>query len=390
MLDEKLLQERLAQFKPAPLVDADSTKTKDSIESYVIEEDENNIDLAKTNFLNFLDNEEIKHSAENIIRKYGVGTCGPRAFYGTTDVHLELEEKIAEFLGMEESIVYSYGFVTISSSIAAYCKRSDVIFVDKETNFPIKQGLLAARSKVIYFDHNDPDSLRSEVQKVVQKEKKSSRKFLIVEGVSWKTGKLLPLEEFLKVAEDFKMRIFLEESYSIGIYGKHGKGITEHFNIDPTRIDMIIASLEVALGTIGGICAGSQTIIEHQRLSGAGYIFSASLPTFLVQACLEAIRLLEDRPEKLRILAREFHLFLEETCNFKVESDPDCAFKVFTVKDDQNRKEKEEIVHDYCKKEGVHFLKSEAGLVINLSIHLQEDKCKLDKVHQVLLNASKL
>lgn len=82
MLNEKILQERLAQFNPEPLVDVDYNKTKDSIESYTITEDENNIDLVKTNFLNFLDNNEIKKAAENIIRKYGVGTCGPRAFYG--------------------------------------------------------------------------------------------------------------------------------------------------------------------------------------------------------------------------------------------------------------------------------------------------------------------
>ncbi|CAH1110202.1 unnamed protein product [Psylliodes chrysocephalus] len=389
MLNEKILQERLAQFNPEPLVDVDYNKTKDSIESYTITEDENNIDLVKTNFLNFLDNNEIKKAAENIIRKYGVGTCGPRAFYGTTDVHLELEQKMAEFLRMEDSIVYSYGFVAISSSIAAYCKRSDVVFIDKEANFPIRQGLLAARSTVVYFDHNDPKSLRAEVEKVVKKEKKPKRKFLIVEGVSWKTGKLLPLEEFLKVAEDFKMRIFLEESYSIGIYGKHGRGLTEHFDIDPSRLDMIIASLEVALGTIGGICAGSQMAIEHQRLSGSGYIFSASLPTFLVQACVESLRLMEDRPQKIRVFAREFQLFLEETCKFKVESDPDCAFKVFTVIE-ENKKEREEMIHEYCKKHGIHFLITEAGLVINLSINLHENKEKLKRVYEVLENASKL
>lgn len=82
MLDEKLLQERLAQFNPEPLVEIDETKTKESIESYVNKDDEDNIDLAKTNFLDVINSEEIKKSCENIIRKYGVGTCGPRAFYG--------------------------------------------------------------------------------------------------------------------------------------------------------------------------------------------------------------------------------------------------------------------------------------------------------------------
>ncbi|XP_018566092.1 serine palmitoyltransferase 1 [Anoplophora glabripennis] len=392
MLDEKLLQERLAQFNPEPLVEINETKTKEDIESYVNKDDENNIDLAKTNFLDVLNSEDIKKSCESIIRKYGVGTCGPRAFYGTTDVHLELEERIAEFMCMEEAIVYSYGFVAISSSIAAYCKRKDIVFVDKEANFPIQQGLTAARSNVVYFDHNDPDSFRKEAQKVAEKEKnkKPARKFLIVEGVSWKTGKVLPLEEFLRVAEEFKMRVFLEETYSVGIFGDHGRGLTEHFDIDPTRIDMIIATLESAIGSIGGFCAGSQTAIEHQRLSGSGYIFSASLPTYLVQACLESLKVMGEKPKQLRALAEEFHDFLKETCKFKVISDSQSAFKVFTVTDEDRRVETETKIWEFCKENKVHFLRNDVGLVVNLNVALRDDKQRLEKVYDVLKRAATL
>ncbi|CAG9815063.1 unnamed protein product [Phaedon cochleariae] len=390
MMDEMLLQERLDQFKPEPLIENDIDSTKENIESYVIQEDENNIDLAKTNFLNLLNNEEIQKSCEGIIRKYGVGTCGPRAFYGTTDVHLKLEQCIADFLGMEESIVYSYGFVAISSSIAAYCKKKDIVFLDKEANFAIQQGVLAAKSKVVYFDHNDPKSFRNEVEKVTKTERKPTRKFLIVEGVSWKTGKLLPLEEFLKVTEDHKIRIFLEETYSIGIYGDEGKGLTEHFNIHPSRLDMIIATLESAIGSIGGFCAGSQMTIEHQRLSGSGYIFSASLPTFLVQACMESIKCFGDKPKKLRSFAREFHGFLEENCGFIVESDPDSAFKVFTVSNEKFRREGEEMIHRYCKDKGVHFIVKENGLLINLNVVLCDDEEKLQRIYHAIKTASSL
>lgn len=404
MLDEKLLQERINQFQPEPLVETDKSKTKDDIETYMVTENENNIDLAKVNFLNMLNCEEIKKSSENIIRKYGVGTCGPRAFYGnnyfqfaifflinffvgTTDVHLELERLIAEFFGMEESIVYSYGFVAISSSIAAYCKRKDVVFVDKKANFPIHQGLIASRCKVVYFDHNDPNSFREEAEKIARVEKnKPSRKFLIVEGVSWETGKLLPLPEFIKIAEDFKMRIFLDETYSIGIFGDTGRGLTEHFNVDPSRLDMIIATLESAIGSIGGFCAGSKLTIDHQRLAGSGYIFSASQPTFLVQACIEALKYIEDKPKKLRNFAKKFHSFLEETCKFEVDSDPESAFKVFRSTD----KEKDVKIHEFCKNNGVHFIINQYGLLINLNVSLEDDSRKLESIYSVLKKASEL
>lgn len=288
---------------------------------------------------------------------------------------------------MEEGIVYSYGFVAISSSIAAYCKRNDVVFVDKEHNFPIQQGLTAARCNVKYFDHNNPNSFREEVEKVInsEKNKKPTRKFVLVEGISWKTGKLLPLPEFLKVAEDYKIRIFLDETYSIGIFGDKGKGLTEHFNIEPNRIDMIMGTLEAAIGSIGGFCVGSQLTIDHQRLSGSGYIFSASQPTFLVQACLESLQLIQDKPRKLRSLAQEVHLFLKESCKFTVKSDPECPFQVFSADQERNSK-----IHTFCKRNGVHFIKTENDLVLNLNVDLFNNKIKLDKVYKYLEIASTL
>ncbi|CAH1997956.1 unnamed protein product [Acanthoscelides obtectus] len=387
MLDEKLLQERLEQFNPEPLVPLDHTLGKAEIESDVVPKDENTIDLVKVNFLNFLDNDGIKKSCENTIRKYGVGTCGPRAFYGTTDLHLDLEKRLAEFLKTESSIVYSYGFVAISSSIAAYCKRSDTVFIDEKANIAIRQGLQSSRCKIVEFKHNDPSSLKEEVSKVTKKEgKRKSRKFLIVEGVSWATGKLLPLEDFLKVAEANKMRIFLEETYSIGVYGKHGRGLTEHFDIDPARIDMIIATLETSVGSIGGFCAGSDTIIEHQSLSGSGYIFSASLSTFLVQACIDAVNIMESTPqvfEDLRKLAKYVHNFLVEV-GYKVESDPESGFKVFKASGN------EEKIYSYCKENGVHLIyNKEKYLVMNLNVELYKNN-KIQKVYDVLKEASAL
>lgn len=391
-IDEALLAERLAAFEPEPLIKP--PKSKQQIEIPAVQEDENTIDLAKTNFLDLLNNEDIKQRCEATIRKYGVGTCGPRAFYGTTDVHLELEEHIAKFLGMQESIVYSYGFVAISSSIAAYCKKNDVVFTDFNCNVAIQQGLQMAKSKVVYFDHQQPQSFADCVKNVLEKEKetkRTSRKFLVVEGVSWKTGKILDLPEFLKIAEENKIRVFLEESYSIGILGENGKGLMEHFNIEPWRLDMIIATLEAAIGSIGGFCAGSHMTIEHQRLSGSGYIFSASLPTFLVQACIESINMLDAKPHhKLRKLSHNFHDTLTEI-GFQVQSDPDCPFKVFNVneRDDAVRRTKDEQVHEYCRLNGLHFILDEDAMRINLNVKLGDDPTKYQKVEELLKNALK-
>lgn len=131
--------------------------------------------------------------------------------------------------------------------------------------------------------------------------------------------------------------------------------------------------------------------IEHQRLSGSGYIFSASLPTFLVQACIESINVLDAKPHhKLRKLSNDFHDTLTEI-GFQVQSDPDCPFKVFNVneRDDSVRRTKEEQVHEYCRLNGLHFILDADAMRINLNVKLGVDPTKYQKVEEQLKNALK-
>lgn len=388
MLDEKLLQERLNQFKPEPLVDYKYDPDK-IIERKQVPTNENVIDLSKTNFLDVLNNEKIKSTAEEYIRKYGVGTCGPRAFYGTTDVHLNLEEGLAKFLGTEECIIYSYGFVAISSSIAAYCKKNDIVFVDKDVNAPIMKGLIQARSQIVYFNSQEPESLRIEAEKIKEMEKRPKRKFLIVEGINWKTGRLCPLPELIDIAETFKMRIFLEETYSLGVLGNTGRGMLEHFNLPNEKVDMIFGTVEGAIGSIGGFCAGSHAVIEHQRLSGSGYIFSASLPTYLAQVVLKSLEMLGDQPLKLVELAHKVHQFLINKCDFEVTSHPVSPFKVFSTKK-PNCNVVNEKIYRFCAENEVHFIKEEHGLVMNLNVNLLNEPKTMKRFFSVLEHASKL
>lgn len=117
-----------------------------------------------------LDREDIRNVAEKCIRSNGVGSCGPRGFYGTIDIHLDLESKIADFMGMEETVLYSYGFSTVASAIGAYCKRSDILFCDDKISFAAKQGIVAAKSKTVYFKHNDMEDLENKLKEYEQLE----------------------------------------------------------------------------------------------------------------------------------------------------------------------------------------------------------------------------
>ncbi|EHH24269.1 hypothetical protein EGK_07898 [Macaca mulatta] len=161
------------------------------------------INFASFNFLGLLDNPRVKAAALASLKKYGVGTCGPRGFYGTFDVHLDLEDRLAKFMKTEEAIIYSYGFATIASAIPAYSKRGDIVFVDRAACFAIQKGLQASRSDIKLFKHNDMADLERLLKEQEIEDQKNPRKarvtrrFIVVEGLYMNTGTICPLPELV-------------------------------------------------------------------------------------------------------------------------------------------------------------------------------------------------
>ncbi|CAB4060832.1 SPT [Lepeophtheirus salmonis] len=219
------------------------------------------INFSTHNYLGFAGNQEIEQAAIECVKQYGVGSCGPRAFYGTADVHVHLEEKLAEFFGAEQA--------------------GDVIFADE------MQLLLQQAQE----DKKNP------------KQAKVSRRFLVVEGIYMNTGSICKLDQMIAIKKKYKLRLMIDETISFGTLGANGRGITEHFNISISDVDLIMATLEHSMGSIGGFCVGSSYVVEHQTLAGLGYCFSASLPPMFAAAVLKAIELMEnniDMFEELR------------------------------------------------------------------------------------------
>ena len=128
------------------------------------------MNFASFNFLGLLNNEEIKESALSALKKYGVGTCGPPGFYGTLDVHIELEKSIANFLNVDAAIIYSQGFSCISSAIPAFAKRGDFVVVDDSVSLAIQKGVAISRANMTYFKHNDLNDLENILIKICKEE----------------------------------------------------------------------------------------------------------------------------------------------------------------------------------------------------------------------------
>ncbi|KAF9531174.1 serine palmitoyltransferase [Crepidotus variabilis] len=267
--------------------------------------------LASFNFSGLSSNEHIKQRAVEILRKYGLGSCGPPGFYGTLDVHMDLENDIADFLGTEAAILYSQGFSTVSSVIPAFSKRGDIIVADRAVNFAIQKGIEISRSTVRWYDHNDLGSLE-EVLISIEKDRKRrrgplTRRFIITEGIFSKDGAMVDLPKLIELKLKYKYRLILDETYSFGSVGRTGRGLTELYNVPASKVDMILGSCAVGLNSCGGFCAGSQIVVDHQRINGPSFVFSASMPALLAVSASEGINIIRNTPSIFECLQTNVH-----------------------------------------------------------------------------------
>ncbi|KAL1924534.1 uncharacterized protein VTP21DRAFT_4188 [Calcarisporiella thermophila] len=281
------------------------------------------LNLASYNFLGLVANEEIKEKAIKILRSYGVGACGPPGFYGTLDVHMQLEKDLAQFLGTTEAIIYAQGFATISSTIAAFSKRGDIIVVDEGVNFGIQKGCQISRSIVRWYKHNDMEDLERVLEEIrvdqLRKKKPLTRRFIVTEGLFANYGDITPLPKLIELKKKYRYRLILDESFSIGVLGKRGAGLTDHFDVSPSEVDMIVGSMCNAFGSSGGFCAGNTEIVDHQRLSGNAYVFSAALPAMLAVSTSEALSILSKTPSLMTELQAHTRAFYKTLTSGSLE-----------------------------------------------------------------------
>ena len=300
------------EWQPEPLVpklpESDLVNASDRIISEVdgihaVVNGKRVLNLASANFLNLSGSPAMKAVARETVDKYGVGSCGPRGFYGTIDVHLKLEAALASFMGCPSCAIFSFDIATIASVIPACANRKDIVIADEFVSFPIQQGLTLSRAAVHWFKHNDPEDLERVIQRVEEQERREKkplcRKLVVVEGVYANMGDIAPLDKIYEIKEKYKYRLLVEESFSFGVLGATGRGACEHYGLSPYKVEVICASMGTALGSIGGFCTGAERdAVEHQRLAGSAYVFSASLPPYLATTALNALETMQDEGHK--------------------------------------------------------------------------------------------
>lgn len=296
-------QRRLAAFSSAPFREECKSTTNLTVASYpgmreivdrfnckltikggaIGEKPVECLDLTTYDYHSFSTHNAVVDTARKTVSAYGVGSCGPRGFYGTIKPHLDVEKDLYTFLGTEDAVIYSFSYATVSTVISCFASRSDYIVVDREVCSPVEEGCALSRAKVLTYNHNDMEDLERAMKEVaaVDNPKKPKRRLLVTEGVFLNTGVICNLPKIKELAEKYKFRILLEDSYGFGAIGKTGRGTPEYYGMPTTAVDVYVGSMSAAMGAVGGFCAGYGAVVDVQRLGVTAYVFSASLPPYI-------------------------------------------------------------------------------------------------------------
>ena len=262
--------------------------------------------LGSNSYLGLTTHPKVKEAAIEAIKKYGSGCAGSRFLNGTLDIHLELENKLAELVGKEAAIAYPTGYQANVGCISAMVNKDEFMVTDKYDHASIIDGCLLSQGTMIRFNHNDMASLERALQKV-----KDKNCLIIVDGIFSMEGDIANLPEIDRLAKKYGAAVMVDEAHSIGVLGDKGAGAVAHFGLTK-ETDLIMGTFSKSLASVGGFIAADEVLIHYLKHKSRALIFSASLPPASTASVLAAIKIMEEEPERIERLWEITNYMLNE------------------------------------------------------------------------------
>ncbi|QLH53889.1 MAG: Serine palmitoyltransferase [Candidatus Kapaibacterium sp.] len=254
------------------------------------------------NYLGLTAHPKVKEAAINAINKYGTGCSGSRYLTGTLDLHIELEKRLAKFMGYEACLLFSTGFQTNLGVIATLVQKGDYVISDKENHASIITGCLLAKgayAEFLRYKHGDFEDL----EKVLSQLPEDSGKLVVTDGVFSVTGEIVNLPELLDVVKKYNARILVDDAHAVGVIGPGGKG-TAHYWGRIEDVDLTMGTFSKTFASLGGFVCGPERVINYLKHHSPAIIFSASPTPASCAAALAALDILEQEPELVQKLRR--------------------------------------------------------------------------------------
>ncbi len=267
------------------------------------------ISFASYNYLGMSGDQEVSDAVVNAVKKYGTSVSASRLVAGEKDIHRKLEMALANWVGAEDSVVLVGGHSTNETVIGHMVGPGDLILHDALSHNSIVQGAILSGARRRPFPHNDWQALD---EALTQLRRKHRRVLVIVEGVYSMDGDYPELPKFIEVKKKHKCWLMVDEAHSIGTMGKTGRGIGEHFGVDPREVDVWMGTLSKSFGSCGGYIAGSKSLVENLKYTAPGFVFSVGLSPPNTAAALKSVEVLSRQPERVERLREMSALFLSE------------------------------------------------------------------------------
>lgn len=250
--------------------------------------------FGSNSYLGLTNHPKIIEAGIEALKKYGSGCAGSPFLNGTLDIHIELEEKLAAFVGKEKAIVFSTGFHSNIGVIPTIVGRGDHLILDELDHASIIEGRRISYAKNYKFKHNDMNSLEDILKKIPY----DDLKMIAVDGVYSMEGDIANLPGIKKLAEQYNADIYVDEAHSLGVFGKEGRGICNHFGLTED-IDLIMGTFSKSLAAIGGFIATDEETINYLKHNSRTYIFSASIAPSATASVIAALDVMIEEPERI-------------------------------------------------------------------------------------------
>jgi 8-amino-7-oxononanoate synthase len=253
--------------------------------------------LSSNDYLGLSFHPKVVEAGRAALVKWGTSTTGARPSNGSRTYHVELEQRIADFLGREACHIHAAGYLSCLSSVAAFAQKGDVILADKNVHSCLWDGIRLSNATVERFSHNNPDDLRE----VIAAANPTAPKMLVIEGVYSMEGHIARLPELNEIAEEHGCFIVLDDAHGFGVLGRQGRGTVDHFGLNDA-VDVICGSLSKSLASTGGFVAASKDVIEFLRTHSKQTIFSAAISPSQAACAQASLEVMQSEPQHIERL----------------------------------------------------------------------------------------
>jgi glycine C-acetyltransferase len=251
------------------------------------------LNFCSNNYLGLANNPRMLKAAREAMEKYGVGPAAVRSIAGTTELHLELERRLAAFKGVESTITFQSGFTANLGTLPALVGKDDAIISDELNHASIIDGSRLSGAQIIRYAHCDPQDLKRVLD---ENRSKFPRVLVVTDGVFSMDGDVAPLDQIYEVVRQYEAFLMVDDAHGEGVLGRGGRGIVDQYNLHG-KVDVEVGTLSKAFGVVGGVVAGNPLVVEWLRQRGRPFLFSSAMTIPDTAACLAAVDLLEESTE---------------------------------------------------------------------------------------------